>query len=205
MPSTYETTTDLAPPPALTSFHAAFTPELLAFAMGRGATREDAEDMVQQVWTAFAKTSESQAIGAPRAWLYLALRNGITDGYRRRATQPLIIPLETNGFGESRTEIRLELGATAFHRLGSSSQEIDVAAGDLDATEFWSRVDAALAELPRLQAETFRRNVIVGESLLVIAASHGVPVRTAISRKRYARERLEGLLGDLYEDYFGEQ
>lgn len=188
----------------MTTFHTAFTPELLAFAVSKGATLEDAEDLVQLFWAAFAKTSQTQAIGAPRAWLYRALRNRITDRFRRRATQPLIVPLESTGFGESESE-RSSLGEyRSIERLSDFSPAADTERSNLDAEDFWTRVNEALAELPAIQAETFRRNVIDGETLGAIALDQGIPVRTAISRKLYARERLEDSLGSLYKDYFGQ-
>ena len=80
-----------SPTDHLARLYAALHPELLRFARARTPVDVAAEDIVQQVWTAFAKTGN---IAEPRAWLYRALRNALTDEYRREARRPAIVPLE---------------------------------------------------------------------------------------------------------------
>ena len=183
------------PADPVAQLHAEYHGELLAFARERlGNRAPEAEDLLQEVWSAFARTSAAGPIEQPRAWLYRALRNRLTDHYRRRRTRPGIVALDDDlGVdGEDSVDPMLALAVDVQTSL------LDDRDGD-----FWSLVEAALDTLPPAQRETFARNVIDGETLREIADDLGVPIGTAISRKRYARERLRAQLRDLYEDFFG--
>ena len=185
----------LRPSPAdhLARLYAALHPELLRFARARAPVDVAAEDIVQQVWTAFAKSkihaSKTGNIAQPRAWLYRALRNALTDKYRREARRPAIVPLE-------------DLRPAALPFATDPATDISDASEDGD-TEFWRKLNDALAQLPAPQREVAERHLLDGESLTDLAAELHVPVRTLISRKRYARQRLQVLLRDTYDDFFG--
>ena len=177
------------PSDPLAQLHAAYQGELLAFARERlGSRADEAEDLLQDVWSAYAKTTGGGVVEQPRAWLYRALRNRITDHFRRRATRPGIVALDAGG----------------EQWAASAGAPPAVAPGVLATAEadFWPLVEDALATLPAAQRETFTRNVIHGETLREIADDLGVPIGTAISRKRYARERLQDELQDLFENFF---
>ena len=171
----------------------AYADDLLAFATSRlpgGGPAPD--DLTQEVFAAFAQTLATQTVANPRAWLYRSLRNRITDAYRRAASRPIVTPLDES--------------PGAYSARGDDAppdyREFGGAYGD---DEFWSEVDNALATLPPAQREVFERNVLDGETLQSIADSLDVPLRTAISRKRYARQRLQTLLADAYANFFGDQ
>lgn len=161
--------------------YANYADELTAFVADRVPT-DEAEDLLQEVWASFTVALESTTINQPRAWLYRVVRNRITDHYRRTAGRP------------------------AFQDL---TPELDVEAEDnqasfTDPDDTWADIEAALDELPPNQREVFVRNELDGETLREIADHLGVPLKTIISRKGYARNRLQNLLWEVYEDYFGE-
>ncbi|MEL7161039.1 MAG: RNA polymerase sigma factor [Bacteroidota bacterium] len=139
-----------------------------------------AADLLQETWAALARTLDTQTIAQPRAWLYRVARNRITDHYRRTA------------------------GQSAFQDLTPELPYPDDTTDYPDPDASWAEIEDALAELPAPQYEVFVRNELDGETLREIAADLGVPLKTIISRKGYARRRLQTLLRDLYEDYFGE-
>lgn len=157
-----------------------YAEELTRFVTDRVPATE-AEDLLQEVWESLSVTLENTTIAQPRAWLYRVARNRITDHYRRTAGRP------------------------AFQDL---TPELDVET-DKDNTNFadpdetWAEIEAALEELPPKQREVFVRNELDGETLREIAINLDVPLKTVISRKGYARNRLQSLLQELYEDYFG--
>lgn len=160
--------------------YAAYSDELERFVATR-LDGEEAEDLLQETWAAFAGTLNEQDIGQPRAWLYRVVRNRITDLHRRASGRP--------AFQDLTPEI--------------DAYEEDSHYPDPDAT--WADIEEALAELPAAQREVFVRNELDGETLREIAGDLGVSIKTVISRKGYARQRLQTLLQEVYDDYFNEE
>lgn len=154
-----------------------YGPELESFVRSR-VGNGDADDLLQEVWSVFATALEAEEITDPRAWLYRVARNRITDGYRQAARRP------------------------AFQDL-DDSQEVAAEDGfQGDPDELWAEIEAALDQVPPDQREVFVRNELDGETLREIAADLGLPLKTIISRKGYARRRLQNLLQEVYEEYF---
>ncbi len=157
----------------------AYAGELETFARSRLGDLA-AEDLLQELWAALATALEAEEILQPRAWLYRVLRNRITDAYRTAARRP------------------------AFENL---EEELDVEEESdyyPDPDETWESIEEAFELLPPDQREVFVRNELDGETLREIAEDLGLPLKTIISRKGYARRRLQDLLQDVYDDYFGE-
>lgn len=161
--------------------YASYAEELSRFVADRVPATE-AEDLLQEVWASLAVTLEETPINQPRAWLYRVARNRITDHYRRTAGRPAFQDLTPE------LDVETENGNTVF----------------ADPDETWAEIEAALEELPPAQREVFVRNELDGETLREIAEDLGVPLKTIISRKGYARNRLQSLLWEVYEDYFGD-
>ncbi|MFK8165681.1 MAG: RNA polymerase sigma factor [Lewinella sp.] len=154
-----------------------FGPELESFVRSRIGNGE-AEDLLQEVWAVFATAVKESSITDPRAWLYRVARNRITDGYRLAARRP------------------------AFQDLSTTEEEVEEQGFLGDPDELWEEIEAALDQVPPDQREVFIRNELDGETLREIAADLGVPLKTIISRKGYARRRLQDLLQEVYEEYF---
>jgi RNA polymerase sigma factor (sigma-70 family) len=154
-----------------------FGPELESFVLSRIGDGE-AEDLLQEVWAVFATALKVESIAAPRAWLYRVTRNRITDGYRQATRRP------------------------AFQDLSATEDTADKTDFRGDPDELWEEIDAALDQVPPDQREVFVRNELDGETLHEIAVDLGLPLKTVISRKGYARRRLQNLLQEVYEEYF---
>lgn len=157
-----------------------YAEELTAF-VGARLSAEAAEDVLQDVWTALSNTLRQQTIEQPRAWLYRVTRNRIADVLRAQARRP------------------------AFTDLTPESADPDYTdPGDQIDSGYWrDEIEEALSVLPANQREVFVRNEMAGETLREIAEDQGVPLKTIISRKGYARKRLQDLLREVYEEYFG--
>lgn len=155
--------------------------ELAAFAADR-ATEAEAEDVLQDVWSSFASTLEAEVIENPRAWLYRAARNRLADSYRSQERRPSV-PLDPD----------------AYNWIAEVEEELEL---DLDPEEFWSIMEEALEELPAPQRTVFVRNELEGETLQEIANALGEKLKTIISRKQYARQKLQDFLADYYDQLF---
>lgn len=169
-------------PGAKDEFHSALLAwgeELRRFLHLRLPEGESADDLLQDVWFSFARTLEQTTVEQPRAWLYRSLRNRLTDEYRRRAGRATLFP-------------------------GELPEPTVLPAADRgDQESLALEIGAALQLLPPAQREVFVRNEIEGDTLREIAAELGIPLKTAISRKGYAKRRLQELLRELYDEYFG--
>ncbi|MEM9931534.1 MAG: RNA polymerase sigma factor [Bacteroidota bacterium] len=153
--------------------------ELRAFALAR-LDEADAEDLLQEVWAALATSLETTTITQPRAWLYRVLRNRITDLLRRASGRPAF------------QDLTPEFDAVAENEYAA------------DPDELWDEIEDALDQLPEDQREVFVRNELDGETLREIAEDLSLPLKTVISRKGYARRRLQDILQEVYDDYFAE-
>jgi RNA polymerase sigma factor (sigma-70 family) len=157
--------------------YAAYAQELTHFVHQR-VDEADAADLLQEVWSAYATNYEEAVITQPRAWLYRVARNRITDLARLRSRRPAFVALTP---------------ALEF--------TVDEASYPGELEDIRAELDTALTLLPPKQREVFVRNELGGETLRQIAEDLGVPLKTVISRKGYARQRLRDLLRDTYEDY----
>ncbi len=156
-----------------------YNTELLAFVRDR-IPADEADDLLQEAWASYLTTLQNSNINQPRAWLYRVIRNRITDFYRRRS------------------------GRLAFQDLTEDFDvEIEEDYAESDPDDLWADVEDAFELLPPNQREVFVRNELDGETLREIATDLGLPLKTVISRKGYARTRLRALLQTTYDNYFG--
>jgi RNA polymerase sigma factor (sigma-70 family) len=164
-------------------------PRLLNFIRKRVPDKDEAEDILQDVFTQLVFSFESiQSVERIGSWLYTTARNRITDSFRKKKPDRFSDHNYRNNDGEE--SFGLE----------------DIIPGDfLDGEDEMMRtmvMDAlteALAELPDEQKEVFVMNVFDDMSFKEIAASTGVSVNTLLSRKRYAILHLRSRLEQLYE------
>ena len=164
---------------------------LLYFIRSRVNSREDAEDILQEVWYQFSNTLNSEPIEQTSAWLYRAAKNRIIDQYRKRKTMSLD---DAFNYDDAESEFYFK--------------EILLATDTTPETEhlrhlFWDELFSALNELPEEQREVFILNELEDISFNEIAQRTGEKINTLISRKRYAvlhlRKRLELLYKEITE------
>ncbi|MEM6879217.1 MAG: RNA polymerase sigma factor [Bacteroidota bacterium] len=155
----------------------AYASELKAFISSRFREQET-DDVLQDVWAAFARAHSVSDIEQPRAWLFQTARNRMVDSFRKESRQPV------------------------FDSLEEQLAEWPDAESNFDQEEFWHRFEQALETLPETQAEVFVRNELEGETLREIAQSMNEKLKTIISRKQYAKRRLRAELQDWYDEFF---
>jgi len=165
---------------------------LFSFIRKRISTDEEAEDIVQDV---FYELVESYRLMKPieqlASWLFAVARNKITDRHRKKRTDSL-----EDSFSTAEADDEGYLFLAEILPSGELSAEDRIF---LDTT--MELVMAALDELPANQKEAFILHELEGRSLQDIADETGVPLKTVISRKRYAVLHLREELRDFYNEW----
>jgi RNA polymerase sigma factor (sigma-70 family) len=159
--------------------------KLFAFIRGRVRSKEDAEDILQDVWYQLSNTTE--LIDQVDAWLYRVARNKIIDRYRKSRPDSL----QDYNYEDEEGELGFE----------------DILLADTASPEteyiknlFWEQLYEGLSELPKEQREVFIQNELEGRTFADIAAESGDNIKTLISRKGYAVKHLRHRLQTLYDE-----
>jgi len=166
-------------------------PRLKSFIGKRVSNKEDAEDILQDVFYQLIKTVENNIspIEQVTAWLYRVARNTIINKGRKKHEEAL--------------------PASRYDDEGSVLEEFSEILFNDDnptpETEYirslvWKELEAALSELPPEQREAFELTELEGLPVKEIAATMNIPVNTLLSRKHYAVKHLRKRLYTLYKD-----
>lgn len=163
---------------------------LLSFIQQRIPDRDEAEDILQDVFYQFTEAYRTiNSIERVTSWLFTVARNKITDRYRKK--RPETFSQQQLTTDEAGQGLRLE------DILPDVSGDPD---SEMMRTMIWSAIEEALAELPRAQREVFVMHEFENLSFKAISAQTNVPVNTLLSRKRYAILHLRKRLRLLYDD-----
>lgn len=143
---------------------------LFRFAYMRIGIREDAEDIVQDVFIAyFNATQQGAEIKDADRYLLRSVANACISYYRRHP----------------HTELSIE-----------EAETVAVDEHDRDIQEEYIRIKKLLQNLPLQQAETLRMKCFDGLTFAQIAEIEDIPEATAKSRYRYALNNLRQLLSN---------
>ena len=149
--------------------------ELFGFAASALGDREQAEEVVQdvfaQLWRHAGEYDQRRA--SVRTWLYAIARNRIVDAHRRAAARP------------RRAEEEDSLDSAA---------ELDAA---LDQAVLRWQITAALARLSPAHREVIRLAHYGGLTMREIAERMGIPLGTVKSRTSYALRSLRLILDEM--------
>ncbi len=166
-------------------------PRLRNFIRKRVADRDDAEDILQEV---FYELVEAYRMMKPveqvTAWLFRVARNRITDLFRRKSREEQ--RSEPATFTEDGEALLLE------DLLPSPDAGPEAAYARSVLLE---ELDDALNELPQEQREVFIAHELVGYTFKELAAQSGVSVNTLLSRKHYAVLHLRQRLQAIYDEF----
>jgi RNA polymerase sigma factor (sigma-70 family) len=162
--------------------------QLFGFIRSRVNTREDAEDILQEVWFQLSRLPDAETVESISGWLYRVARNRITDNYRKRKNGLTDDGLVTGEDGEWQVTdlVRDDRADPETIHLRAMFREA-----------FFT----ALGELPENQRRVFEMNELEDMTMQEIANREGEKLKTIISRKRYAvlhlRKRLQNLYNEL--------
>ena len=171
-----------------------YTPRLKSFIRGRVSSRDDADDILQDVFYQLAKKMDNamNPIENTSAWLYRVTQNMIINAETKK--KEVRMPV----FQEDEDENVLEeISGLLFHEV----EDEDSPETKYLRSLVWTELENALAELPAEQREIFELTELDGVPVKEISKTIGVPVNTLLSRKHYAivylRKRLQTIYNDL--------
>jgi RNA polymerase sigma factor (sigma-70 family) len=173
---------------------AEYQPRLKTFIRQRVSNREDAEDILQDVFYQLVKTAENtlNPIEQVSAWLYKVARNTIINhGIKKREE-----PMPAYHDNENDTDVLKDFSEILF----SNEETTPSPETEYLRSLVWTELETALAELPPEQQEIFELTELDGIPVKEISETTRVPVNTLLSRKHYAVEHLRKRLAGLYQD-----
>ena len=175
-----------------------YQPLLQSFIRKRVSNKEDAEDILQDVFYQLVKTVNTamNPIEQVSAWLYRVTQNVIINHEVKK--QEVELPVYQND--ENDDEIMNDFSEVLFNNEAPPTPETEYL-----RSLVWTELENALAELPPEQREIFELTELDAIPVKDISATMGIPVNTLLSRKHYAvkhlRKRLAGLYNDIISEY----
>jgi RNA polymerase sigma factor (sigma-70 family) len=168
---------------------------LFDFIRRRVPSKEEAEDILQEVFFQFTRNVYQLApIEQVTSWLFRVARNKITDSYRKQKTSSLEAS-QKNDEGLENDNLSL---LNHFYDANDDPEQ------EMARNLIWDELYDALDALPPAQKEVFILHEIEGKDFKQISAETGESVNTLISRKRYAvlylRKRLEYLYKEMFNN-----
>ena len=167
----------------------------LGFIRQRVRSQEEAEDILQDVFTNVLASSRGQnkPIDNLASWVFTSVRNRIIDSYRKK---------RADTFADLSSRVDANDGMDYVERfLGDLSYSPEL---DLVRKTIWEDVLEGLEEIPQEQKWVFVKNEFEGVSFREMSEQTGININTLLARKRYAvlflRKKLQGLYDTINDD-----
>jgi RNA polymerase sigma factor (sigma-70 family) len=164
----------------------------LGFIRQRVRNQEDAEDILQDVFTNVLAASKdvNKPIDNLASWVFTSVRNRIIDSYRKK---------KADSFADLGTQEQHDEGGSDLieRYLGDLSYNPE---NSLVRETIWEAILQGLEELPAEQKYVFVKNEFEGISFREMSEETGVNINTLLARKRYAVLFLRKKLQALYDN-----
>jgi RNA polymerase sigma factor (sigma-70 family) len=171
-----------------------YQPRLKAFIRKKVSNKEDAEDILQDVFLQFIKALENtlNPIEQVASWLYRVTKNTIINKGKKKHEEEMPV----SSYDDEDDSVMTEFSEVLFGMENATASP---------ETEYmrsliWEELEKALSELPPEQREVFELMELDGLSVKEISETTGTPVNTLLSRKHYAVVYLRKRLEELYKD-----
>ncbi|GHT02712.1 RNA polymerase subunit sigma-24 [Bacteroidia bacterium] len=173
-----------------------YQPRLRSFIRQQVPNKEEAEDILQDVFYQLVKAAENtlNPIEQVSAWLYKVTKNTIINHGIKKREEPM--PVYSND--ESDEAVLQDFSEILFGR--DATNRVPTPETEYLRSLVWTELETALAELPPEQREIFELTELEGIPMKEISETAGVSVNTLLSRKHYAVVHLRKRLVGLYED-----
>lgn len=149
-------------------------------------SKEDAEDILQDVFYQFISNENIEFIDKVSGWLFKTAKNKIIDRWRKKKS---ISFSEMNDFSETVfggfDDENIFSIENFLPSIGFTPEELFL------QDEFNGNFEKSLESLPKEQREVFVLNEIEGLSFKEISGLTGLSVNTLLSRKHYAVKNLK--------------
>jgi RNA polymerase sigma factor (sigma-70 family) len=168
-----------------------YQPQLKSFIRKRVYNKEDAEDILQDVFYQLTKTVDIAVnpVEHASAWLYRVARNTIINHSMKKHEEEM--PVYHND--ENDEETLKDFSEVLFGNEYSPETEYL-------RSLVWEELENALAELPPEQREIYELTEFDCIPVKEIAATTNVSVNTLLSRKHYAVLHLRKRLKELHKE-----
>ena len=168
----------------------AFSHRIHGFLFRYTGSREDAEDLLQEVFVRVVRMIEAyQHKGRFEAWLFRIAGNLVRDRVRRVKQAPRFATLR----GERDTAGVAEGGLRSLDQIEATTESADAALVRREETD---ALNAALARLPDAEREVIVLRHFSRMSFKEIAELTSVPLGTALARAHRGLARLRKLVAD---------
>lgn len=171
-----------------------YQPRLKAFIRKKVSNKEDAEDILQDVFLQFIKALENtlNPIEQVASWLYRVTKNTIINKGKKKHEEEMPV----SSYDDEDDSVMTEFSEVLFGMENATASP---------ETEYmrslvWEELEKALSELPPEQREVFELMELDGLSVKEISETTGIPANTLLSRKHYAVVYLRKRLEELYKD-----
>ena len=169
-----------------------YQPRLKAFVRKRVTNKEDADDILQDVFYQLVKaTTLMNPVEQVSAWLYRVARNLIINKGIKKREEALPVFVDD----EKDDNVLKDFSEIMFRNETSPSPETEYL-----RSMVWVEMENALSELPIEQREIFELTELDGIAVKEISQTTGIPVNTLLSRKHYAVLYLRKRLAELYNE-----
>ena len=161
---------------------------LFAYILSMSEGKEDAEDVIQEVWFKALRSLHTYRSDKFLSWLFRITHNLIIDRARKKKPEVSLQEKWNASDEDSHTE-----------RQDMLEDSREAGPGDrVGHAELGERIRAAVMTLPTEQREVFTMRMDAGLPFKEIAVLQGTSINTALARMQYAVNKLREALHDDY-------